>query len=70
MQPAPIRQDTVFCPICNDYAQLLRISRASRIADVSRRTIYNYIEEGSVHAVKVAGKTYRICSKCLLRNDR
>src|SRR5262245_10660774 len=53
------------CPRCNRYAQLLTISKASRIADVSRRTIYNYIEEGSVYALKLAGKTQRVCSGCL-----
>lgn len=37
------------------------------MADVSKKTIYRYIEEGEVYSVKVAGKTYRVCKYCLLR---
>ncbi len=59
--------EQVWCPFCKAYVQLLRIRNASKLADVSRRTIYRYIEEGNVYTVKVAGKTYRICSSCLLK---
>jgi len=55
------------CPLCEQPLQLLRISRAARIADVSEKTIYRYIEAGAVYSVKVAGKTYRVCKHCLLR---
>ena len=57
----------VWCPLCKDYVQLLRIQSAAKLTDVNRRTIYRYIEEGSVYAIKVAGKTYRVCSGCLLK---
>ncbi len=57
----------VFCPFCKQYVQLLRISKAAVVTDVSRRTIYNYIEEGKVFSVKVAGKTNRVCGSCLLQ---
>lgn len=33
----------------------------------AEKTIYGYIEEGSVYAVKVAGKRFRICKGCLIR---
>jgi predicted transcriptional regulator len=56
----------VYCPLCKQYVQLLRIQHAATIASVNRRSVYRYIEEGSVYAVKVAGKTYRVCSDCLL----
>jgi len=59
--------EQVRCPLCNEYSQLLRVSKAAKLADVSRRTIYRYIEEGTVYAVRVAGKTYRVCSGCLLK---
>jgi predicted transcriptional regulator len=62
-------ENRVFCPICNNHRQLLRISRAARIADVSRRTIYNYIEEGAVFSIRLAGKTLRVCSGCLLKSN-
>ena len=58
-------QDT--CPLCKSPLHLLRISRAAKIADVSEKTIYRYIEEGVVYSVKVAGKTYRVCKHCLLQ---
>ena len=58
-------QDT--CPLCKSPLHLLRISRAAKIADVSEKTIYRYIEEGVLYTVKVAGKSYRVCSSCLLK---
>ena len=59
----------VWCPLCQNHFQLLRIPRAAKIADVDRRSIYRYIEEGKVHAVKIAGSCYRICSGCLIQED-
>lgn len=61
--------DRVWCPLCQEYAQLLKISKAAKLADVTERTIYRYIEEGRVHTIKVAGKTYRVCAGCLLKQD-
>ena len=55
------------CPKCNDPLLLLKISEAARLVGVSEKTIYGYIEEGSVYAVKVAGKRFRICKGCLIR---
>ena len=55
------------CPICKAPLRLLRISRAAKIADVSSKTIYRYVEEGNVYAVKVAGKTLRVCRGCLIK---
>jgi excisionase family DNA binding protein len=63
-RPAEVQE---MCPSCNQPLQLLRISRAAKIADVSEKTIYRYIEAGEVYSVKVAGKTYRVCKHCLLR---
>ena len=44
------------CPMCKAPLRLLRISRAAKMADVSSKTIYRYVEEGSVYAVRIAGK--------------
>ena len=55
------------CPICRAPLQLLRISSAARAVDVSPKTIYRYVEKGDVFAVKVAGKTLRVCKTCLLK---
>jgi len=56
----------VFCPRCAKHVSLLRISKAARIADVKPRSIYRYIEDGSVYSLKIAGKTLRVCAECLL----
>jgi excisionase family DNA binding protein len=55
------------CPRCNTQLRLLRISKAAQLVDVNKKTIYGYIEEGSVHSVKIAGKTLRICKGCLIQ---
>jgi excisionase family DNA binding protein len=67
-QPAKLEVtgDRVSCPQCKVLAHLIRIDRAARLVDVSRRTIYSYIEDGSVFAFRVAGRTLRICESCLL----
>jgi excisionase family DNA binding protein len=59
--------EQVWCPLCNKHVQLLRVSNAAKLVDVRPRTIYRYIDEGLVYALKVAGKTYRVCKPCLLR---
>jgi hypothetical protein len=59
--------EQVWCPVCNDYAQFIKIANAAKLASVNRRTIYRYIEQGLVYTVKVAGKSYRVCSSCLLK---
>lgn len=63
--PQPI---SVWCPLCKKYIQLLRVTHAAKMVDVHSRTIYRYIDEGLVYAVKVAGKTYRVCGDCLTRD--
>ncbi len=59
--------EQVWCPLCNSYAQFIKSAYAARLVGVHRRTIYRYIEEGLVYTVKVVGKSYRICSSCLLK---
>jgi excisionase family DNA binding protein len=61
------KPDEEICPKCKKPLQLLRLSKAAKLVDVSDKTIYGYIEEGSVYAIKVAGKTFRVCKGCLLR---
>lgn len=62
--------EQVWCPVCKEHAQFFKIATAAKLASVHRRTIYRYIEEGVVYTVKVAGKSYRVCSSCLLRQCR
>jgi excisionase family DNA binding protein len=43
--------------------------KAAKVADVHRRTIYRYVESGEIYHLKVAGKTTRVCSGCLLKRE-
>ncbi len=64
-----IIDDQVWCPLCKEYTQPLKIKKAAKIADVSCKTIYRYIEEGKVYSVKIAGSTTRVCSGCLFKHN-
>ena len=50
----------VWCPLCEEHVQLLGVHTVAKLLDVNRRTLYRYIEQGGLHAVKVAGKTYSL----------
>lgn len=68
--PEPQSQPaSVWCPMCKQEVKLLRVAHAARLIDVHTRTIYRYIEEGLIYAVKVVGKTYRVCGDCLFRQS-
>ena len=56
----------VWCPKCKQHVELRRVRNAAKLVDVHTRTVYYYIEQGLVYAVKVAGRTYRVCPLCLL----
>lgn len=58
----------IWCPNCKDHVEFLRVETATLLAEVSLRTIHRYIEDGRVHAFKVAGSgRYRVSSYCLLK---
>ena len=67
-QPAFHNQE-LWCPLCKKYVHLLKVCNAAKLVDVHSRTIYRYIDEGLIYAVKIAGKTYRVCCDCLIRRD-
>jgi len=52
----------IFCDFCDNEEEFLRIPKAAAVANVSEKTIYRYIEAGSIFAIKVAGKNYRVCA--------
>lgn len=64
-----ILNDQIWSPLCKDYVSILKIEKAARLTDVSRRTIYRYIEEGKVHSFKIVGSTCRVCGDCLFRES-
>lgn len=57
----------MWCPVCKKHLRLIKVSKAAALIDVHPRTIYRYIDEGLVYGLKVAGKTYRVCKQCLMR---
>ena len=59
----------VWCPLCKQHTELRRIRTAAKIVDVHRRTIYRYVDEGLLYSVKIAGKSMRVCTSCLLRQN-
>lgn len=59
----------VWCPLCRVYVELRRVRSAAKLIDVDRRTVYRYIDQGLVYCVKVAGRTYRVCTLCLFREN-
>ncbi len=67
-QPHP-QPFSVWCPLCKKHVKLFRVAHAAQFIDVHSRTIYRYIDEGLIYAVKVVGKTYRVCEDCLLRQS-
>jgi excisionase family DNA binding protein len=46
--------------------ELMTIIQASLLSKVSRKTIYNWINQEKVHAYKTAGGQIRICSNSLI----
>jgi excisionase family DNA binding protein len=64
---AVFTEQKIWCPICKEHHRFLRIPTAARLLEVSRRTIYRHIEDGSIHVFKLGGTGhYRVCSGCLL----
>jgi excisionase family DNA binding protein len=59
-------EEKPWCPLCQDHTVLIGVNKAARLVNMNPKTIYRYIQEGSVYAVKVAGKSYRVCRGCLL----
>ena len=64
---AVLAEQKIWCPICKDHHRFFRIPTAARLLEVSRRTIYRRIEDGSIHVFKIGGMGhYRVCIGCLL----
>jgi hypothetical protein len=55
--------------MCQSYTKFLKVQSAARIADVTTRTIYRYVESGEIYKVEIAGKTTRICTGCLIKRE-
>jgi predicted DNA-binding transcriptional regulator YafY len=66
-----ISDGRVWCELCNDHVRFVSIHHATLFGDVSRRTIYRYIDSGKIRFFKLAGTgQYRVCSGCLLSQSK
>ena len=61
---APART-RAFCPACETQATMVAPEEAARIAGVSPRTIYRWVEAERVHYVENSEGDLRICSASL-----
>jgi len=68
MSHISITENKIWCPDCQNYKKFLKTHNAAIFANITRRTIYRYLEDGKVYAIKTVGGTYRVCSGCLLKS--
>ncbi len=61
----PVSQETVSCPQCHWEIILVSISKASEVAGVSRKTIYQWIDKGLVSTVRSSSGRLRVCFSSL-----
>src|SRR6266566_2281151 len=55
------------CPKCERVIALISITTASQVVNVSRKTIYLWIEKGLVSTVRIAGGRQLVCFSSLFR---
>jgi excisionase family DNA binding protein len=53
------------CPVCRREVRMISPEQAARIAGVSLRTIYRWIEAGNVHFSQTPGGSSMICGLSL-----
>ena len=57
---------SIHCPNCDRVTEMLTINEACAFMEISRRTIYNWMESGALHVCRNAGGHPLICSSSLL----
>ena len=68
---SPFLGERIWCRICKAHTQFVSIHHATKFADVSRRSVYRYIEQGKIQSFKLAATgQYRVCTSCLIRDKR
>lgn len=55
-----------YCPLCHRQTRMLTSAQAADILDVSRRTIYRWVQERKIHAIRRPSGRLRICEDSLL----
>ncbi len=69
MSDIQIKGDKIQCERCHEWINLVSVDKAAKLAGVTKRTIYRYVDEGLVYHQKLVGKTVRICPKCLFQQN-
>ena len=54
-----------FCPICQQFADLLTTTQAAAIAQVKTESIRRWLVSGKAHGTKTVGGQHRICRNSL-----
>ena len=61
------RSPLMWCPACRRQVEMVTPEQAAQIGSVSPRTIYHWIEAGSVHFIENSGQVL-ICVPALSRH--
>jgi excisionase family DNA binding protein len=56
----------MWCPGCRRQVEMVTPEQAARIADVSTRTIYRWVEAGTLHFIESSGEMF-LCVSALCR---
>jgi len=68
---SPFLGERIWCRLCKAPTQFVSIHDATRLAAVSRRSIYRCIEAGKIQSFKLAGTgQYRVCMSCLIQDKK
>jgi excisionase family DNA binding protein len=57
---------SIHCPKCNMVTKMLTIKESCAFMEISRRTVYNWIQSGALHVRRNPGGHVLICSMSLL----
>lgn len=69
-EPDVLQPRTAQCPQCRRTIRLVSIELAHSTVDVSRRTMYIWIEKGLVRTVRLASGRSLICFSSLFRAQK
>lgn len=54
-----------WCPVCGNHARMITPEEAAVLESVNTRTVYRWVEEGSIHSAETAEGFLQICPESL-----
>jgi excisionase family DNA binding protein len=63
------RSSVMWCPNCRRQVEFVSPEQAAQIAGVSTRTIYRWVEAGTIHFLEDCGHTY-VCVPALTAREQ